>query len=79
MFKLWPWLEANKNRLIGAVVAVAVVTGLYAFLSWRHDQNEISAGEALTQLMVSPPSATPEQTAGAFAQIADTYAGTAAA
>ncbi len=79
MFKLWPWLEANKNRLIGAAVAVVVVTGLYSFLSWRHDQNEINAGEALTQLMVTPPSAAPEQTAGTFAQVANNYAGTAAA
>lgn len=80
MFKLWPWLEANKNRLIGAALAVAAAAALYSFLSWRHDQTEINAGQALTQLMVSPPSgATVEQSADAFAQVAANYAGTMAA
>jgi tetratricopeptide (TPR) repeat protein len=80
MFKLWPWLEANKNRLVGGVAIVLVVAAAYAFLSWRHDQSEITAGQALTQLLVSPPSvATTEQTADSFARLAANYAGTAAA
>jgi len=80
MFKLWPWLEANKNRLIGAAAVVVVASALYSFMSWRHQQSEIDAGQALTQLLVAPPSgATPELTAGAFAQLADKYSGTQAA
>ena len=79
MFKLWPWLEANRNRLIGTAVALVALMGVYSFVSWRHDQNEINAGQALTQLMVAPPSTAPEQTAASFAQIAANYAGTAAA
>jgi predicted negative regulator of RcsB-dependent stress response len=80
MFKLWPWLEANKNRLIGAAVVVVVAFALYSFMSWRHEQTEIDAGQALTQLLVSPPNgATPELTAGAYAQLADKYSGTQAA
>jgi TolA-binding protein len=80
MFKLWPWLEANKTKLIGtATVAVAVVA-IYSFVSWRHQENEITAGQALTQLLVTPAnSATPEQMADSFAKLAADYSGTAAA
>ncbi len=79
MFKLWPWLEANKNRLIGAVTVVVVAAALYSFISWRHDQNEMAAGQAMTQLLVSAPGATAEQSAPAFVKLAADYAGTAAA
>ena len=79
MFKLWPWLEANKNRLLGSVAAVVVAVGLYYFVSWRHDQNEINAGEALTQMLVASPSLTPEQSAEALGKLAADHAGTAAA
>lgn len=77
--KLWPWLEANKNRLIGAGVAVVAVVGIYSFVSWHSQQAEISAGEAFTQLMMAPPAATVEQTAAAYEVLATKYAGTVAA
>jgi predicted negative regulator of RcsB-dependent stress response len=79
MFKLWPWLEANKNRLIGGAAVVVIAAGVYYFISARHDQNEINAGQALTQLLVSPVSnGTPEQSAVALSKLAADYAGTAA-
>ena len=80
MFKLWPWLEANKNRLIVGVGAVVVVVAIYNFVTWRHGQNEITAGQALTQLETTSATATtPEQSAAAFAKLADDYSGTMAA
>ena len=79
MFKLWPWLESNKNRLIGAAAALVVVVGLYYFIGWRHDQSEITAGQALTQLLVAASTTTPEQSAASFAKLANDYSGTAAA
>ena len=76
LFKLWPWLEANKNRLIGALVAVIVVMGVLYFISTQREQREVDAGQALTLLMVKPPAS--GQSAEAFAQVASKYAGTAA-
>jgi predicted negative regulator of RcsB-dependent stress response len=73
-------LEANKNRLIGGAAVVVIAAGLYSFISWRHDQNEIIAGQAMTQLLVSPAgNATPEESATSFIKLAADYAGTAAA
>lgn len=80
MFKLWPWLEANKNRLIGGAVAAVVVAGIVYLLAEQHARREVAAGEALTSLMVNPMLATNNaQLASSLEQMAVTYAGTAAA
>jgi predicted negative regulator of RcsB-dependent stress response len=79
LFKLWPWLEANKNRLIGALVAVIIFAGVMYFISSQREQKEIDAGQALTLLLESPPAdASGGQMAVAFAQLAAKYPGTAA-
>src|SRR5665213_4071491 len=79
LFKLWPWLEANKNRLIVALVAIIVVAAILFFISSHRAQQEVDAGQALTMLQVSPPAnANAGQTAAAFEQIATKYSGTAA-
>lgn len=80
LFKLWPWLEANKNKLIGVTVAVVVIVGIYYFINWRDQQKEINAGVALTQLLAAPPSSNkPTQAADSLAKFATEYSGTAAA
>jgi TolA-binding protein len=83
-FKLWPWIEANKNRLIfGAVIAV-IAGFLIAFHLWRQNQKELAAGQALTEAVAStPPNANASQLAGSYSKIAvdfpDTRAGERAA
>jgi tetratricopeptide (TPR) repeat protein len=74
--KLWPWVEANKNRIIGALAVVVVAMGVLYFVSAQREQREMDAGQALTMLMVKPPAS--GQSAEAFAQVASKYAGTAA-
>ena len=53
LLKLWPRIEANKNRLIGGAVIIAVAIFFISFMSYQHGQKEIAAGRALTQLSVS--------------------------
>ena len=80
LFKLWPWLEANKNRLIGGGVAIVVAALIYSYIAWHRGQNEIAAGEAFTQLIFSEAGvASPSQEADAFQALASKYPGTAAA
>ena len=80
LFKLWPWLEANKTRLIGGGAAIVLVAIIYSFVAWQHGQNEINAGEAFTQLMLTPSSSLDAtQEAAAFAELASKYSGTEAA
>lgn len=80
LFKLWPWLEANKKGiLIGVVVAGLAVAGV-SYLSAQRGQTETAAGEELTKLMFSStPGTTSPQLADGFAKIAAKYPGTAAA
>ena len=49
LYKLWPWVEANKNRLIGAGIIAVIAGFIISFYFWRQNQNEIAAGEALTE------------------------------
>ncbi len=80
LFKLWPWLEANKTKLIGGAVVIVALAGIYSFVSWQHEQKEISAGQAYTQLAFAPSAnLNASQTSAAFAQLAEKYSGTAAA
>ncbi len=80
IFKLWPWVEANKNRLIGGLVVILVGAGIVYYISSQRAQKEIDAGEALTSLMINPgANRGSSQMASAFEQLAATYAGTAPA
>jgi predicted negative regulator of RcsB-dependent stress response len=79
IFKLWPWIEANKNRLIGALTAIIILAGILFFVSSQREQKEIAAGQALTALLVSPAAnAGAGQMTDALAKLAGQYAGTAA-
>jgi len=78
VFKLWPWLEANRNRLIGGVVVGFIVVGVYSFVSWRSEQKEIAAGEALTTLLATPASGITAGSADSLVKFAADYSGTAA-
>lgn len=78
-FKLWPWFEANRIRIIwgGGVIVVAAV--LISFYSWQRGQNEIVAGKALTQMMSSiPRNATASQQAALYLKISTDYQDTSA-
>lgn len=78
-FKLWPQLEANKNKIIGTVIIVAVVVVGYSFYSWEHNQNQIEAGDALTQTLISTPqTADPATIASSYLDVSTQYAGTPA-
>ena len=78
-FKLWPWLEKNGKTLIIAGVVIIVLIGGYFFIQTQHEQNEVTAGEALTTLMANPPSGGPDSSAAALTQLGSQYAGTQAA
>jgi predicted negative regulator of RcsB-dependent stress response len=71
--KLWPRIEANKNRLI----AIAVLIAIAIFAGWifavQSQQKQIEAGEKLTQLTLTPNAAP-----AAYLKIADDYTGTKA-
>jgi predicted negative regulator of RcsB-dependent stress response len=79
IFRLWPWIEANKNRLIGGLVAIIVIAGIVFFIISEREQREINAGNALTELTLnSAASSNDPQLAGQLEQVASQYAGTVA-
>lgn len=75
LFKLWPWVEANKNKLIGGVAIIAIAICVIYFLSAQREQREIDAGKALTQTVVSASAVQPD----VYLKIAADYPGTIAA
>jgi predicted negative regulator of RcsB-dependent stress response len=78
-FKWWPQIEANKNRIITGVGIIAAVVLGYSFYSWHHQQNQIDAGDAVTQTLISvPPGADLSEVANRYLGISDQYGGTLA-
>ena len=75
VLKVWPWLEANLKRIILFTGIFALVLFIYSFFSYRRQQNEITASQALTQAMMTPDS---NQAAAAVSQIAEKYPDTLA-
>ena len=79
LFKWWPQIEANKNRIIGGVVIIAVVVLIYSFISWRRETNQVEAGDAVTRALVTmPPGSDASQVANMYLGISDQYGGTMA-
>lgn len=78
-FKLWEWVESNARTVVigvGVVVAAAV---LLSYFSWRRNEMEVNAGEALTQVLVTPPpNSNADQLADAYLKIAADYPNTQA-
>ena len=75
--KLWPWIEANKIRVIVGTGIIIVAIFIYSFFSWQQEQKAITAGRELTQLTLSNPvSASAGQLADAYLKIAAEYPGT---
>ena len=79
LFKLWPWFEANKQRLIIGVVVIGLIVAISTYVSSQREQKEIAAGEALTKLLFTTTPNSAPQMAAAFAKVATEYSGTAAA
>jgi TolA-binding protein len=79
LFKLWPWFEANRIRIIWGGGVIVVAAGLIYFYSWQRNQKEITAGQALTQMMSSiPRNATASQQADLYLKVTAEYRGTSA-
>jgi predicted negative regulator of RcsB-dependent stress response len=79
LFKLWPWVEANRTRLIIGGGIIIVAAGLISFHFHQRTQREIDAGIAMTQAMLTDPrDTTVEKQAGLFLKVASDYSGTAA-
>ncbi len=77
IYKLWPQIEANKNRIITGVVIVLAVILIVLFFLWRHDQNQINGGDAMTENLLSiAPNSDPAQFSQRYLAIADDYSGT---
>jgi len=75
LFKMWPWFEANIKRIAFGAVFVAIAVFLISFYSWRQNKKEVDAGQALTQVVMTPNNG---QSADAYLKIASDYQGTRA-
>jgi TolA-binding protein len=76
LFKFLPWLEANAKRLAFVAALAVIAIFVFTFYTYRQNQREVAAGEALTQANISDSGT---QLAEACQKIAADYAGTLAA
>jgi TolA-binding protein len=79
LIKWWPQIEANKNRIFVVAASAAAVVLIIFFISWRREQNQIAAGEALTAATLTiSPNSDPGKVADTYLGIADEYHNTPA-
>lgn len=79
LLKVWPQIEANKNKIIAGAAIVVVVGAIFSFIVWHRQQNQIAAADALTEnLVTQSPDSNPAQIASAYLEIAEDYPGTPA-
>ena len=74
--RAWLWFDTYKRQVaIGAVVAV--IAGLVIwFIVWQHEQKQVDAGNAVTQVATAQLEghSAPAQAADAYLKVAQTYA-----
>jgi TolA-binding protein len=75
LFKIWPWVEANLKRIAFAAGVIVIAVFVFLFNSYRQNEKEVVAGEALTQANMSVNG---EQPVDAGLKIAAEYPGTVA-
>ena len=80
IYKVWPQIEANKNKIIGGVVVIVLAVAVFSYISWNRQQNQVAAGEAMTQVLLSlKPGATPQEVSHSYLAVAEDHSGTMAA
>lgn len=80
LLKFWPWLEANRKRLIIAGVVVLAVLFVWYYMKTSREQHELAAGQAYTQFQLNqPPTPATQQVVDGYLEIAKKYSGTVAA
>lgn len=77
---LWTWFEANRRTAVMLAGTAAVVALIVAFFIWQQNRKVISAGEALTSILVTSGARGGQPvTSEKLLQLAGEHAGTGAA
>jgi len=75
LFKLWAWFEDNLKTIVIAAGIFVVVLFVFSYYSYSQKQKEITAGQALSKVIVSSGAG---QQADAYLKIAGEYPATLA-
>jgi predicted negative regulator of RcsB-dependent stress response len=79
LLKFWPWLEANRNRLIAIGAAVLVVLFVLYYVNTSRQEKALAAGQAYTTFQLDQPrTVQSQQVADGYLNIAREYSGTMA-
>jgi predicted negative regulator of RcsB-dependent stress response len=80
IYKLWAWFETNRKQVTWAAVIIAAAGLIAWFVIWQHDEKQVAASEALTDVSVgqmASPGARPS--ADGYLRVAAKYPGSGAA
>ena len=77
LIKFWPWLEANRQRLIISGVAAVAILFIWYFIATQREQRAVAAGQAFALAQINlPQNPSAQQVADTYLKIATDYAGT---
>lgn len=76
-FKSWSWVESNLKQVAMGIGIIAIAIVLVCYYFWRQNQMEITAGQAVTQLLLATaPNSDADQLSDAYLKVAADYPGT---
>lgn len=79
LVKFWPWLEANRKRLVIVGVVLLVALFVWYYLKTSQEQRELAAGQAYTALQMIPAKTlSAQQLSDDYLKIAKDYSSTLA-
>jgi tetratricopeptide (TPR) repeat protein len=80
LYKVWPQIEENKKIIFVVIGVILAGTLIFSYVSWHAQQQEISAGQEFTKVMMSPTSLEGgKQYASDMLAVASQHPGTATA
>ena len=79
-FKLWPQIEENKKVIFSVAGFILAGTLIFSYVSYHAEQQEIAAGQAVTQVLMGQNASTSgKQFAADLLAVASQHSGTMAA
>ncbi len=76
--RLWAWFDTNRKPVVWGAVGAVGIGIIVGFVTWHRGEKELEAGQALSNVLVSPMGGARPDVASAYLKVASEYSRTPA-